>query len=71
MMNWISVNDRLPEYKVCVLACDTNGLNQRYMNYFFVDFREWGWHHYGSSDICIVKLTHWMPLPEMPKPNKE
>ena len=80
MAEWISVNDRLPEYikfdevgnswTNMVLAWDgrniycgefTNYVEYNHIEFYGVEVGEID----GYGDI--VKVTHWMPLPEPPK----
>ena len=58
-MNWISVDDNLPEFNkkvlVCVNGCEVHideYIDRGYAEYFVI------WHD------CV---THWQPLPEQPK----
>ena len=53
-MEWISVKDRLPDTDGEYL-CTWNG----YIGVLIYD-REQGYFHHN-------KVTHWMPLPELPK----
>ena len=53
---WISVEDRLPEDDVQVLACTKHG------KAFSAHCERGRWRVSGS-----VKVTHWMPLPEPPE----
>ena len=67
-MEWISIKDRLPEYKsgsenryLCVVESQDfePRIDIRYFNItrnFEVQYK------YGRS-----KVTHWMPLPDLPK----
>ena len=69
MNEWISVKDRLPDENLMVLGytpCD---------GYMFVGFRETS--IFGNNEWYIItamrstktmrkKVTHWMPLPELP-----
>lgn len=77
-MNWISVNERLPEliegedYSANVLAVENGVL--RVMAYCYLPGEDGGfiWGNcYGDIDgDCEVddeyEPTHWMPLPELP-----
>jgi hypothetical protein len=56
MMEWISVDDRLPEKYSQVLAFTDYGDTDSV--YFFALDKTW-----GHPD----KITHWMPLPAPPK----
>ncbi|MBO7172347.1 MAG: DUF551 domain-containing protein [Bacteroidaceae bacterium] len=68
---WISVEERLPEAKLAVLA-----FGQRYSSYnkkgepfpmthvAYTRGEGEGWFTYSNDDY--VEVTHWMPLPEPP-----
>lgn len=63
MSEWISVKDRLPENGKIVLA---------YSKEKGVTFTHRLWFHQTDRPFVIeyegmVKVTHWMPLPEPPK----
>lgn len=62
---WTPVSERLPEEGVPVLAlCQSGG-------YQFQSVCYWhgGWRAAESGAPCdAVKITHWQPLPEPPKP---
>lgn len=55
-MKWISVKENVPEENVKVLVCTEHGsvLTAHYSR---------GWWHVAFG----LKVTHWMPLPELPK----
>ena len=58
--NWISVDERLPNHQDDVLV-----LVDRYMvvmNYY-IEEKEW-----SCSGNYPTNITHWMELPEAPKP---
>ena len=63
---WISVDDRLPEFGMSVLArCFYHGkLKTLVCHTSKENFGEW-----YTDEVCQwVKVTHWMPLPpELPK----
>lgn len=63
---WISVDDRLPEFGVSVLArCFYHGKWRVLVCHTSKEnFGEW-----YTDEVCQwVKVTHWMPLPnELPK----
>jgi hypothetical protein len=71
---WISLQDRLPEFGVKVLVYDFEGDETDYKIGEFSKARtKTGWHfypetwHYGhDTEPCDCKPTHWMPLPEKP-----
>ena len=59
-MEWISVEDRLPEDTKQVLFFWSN----RWFELGYYDGNEWHeWWYNGS--ICL-DVTHWMPLPDPP-----
>lgn len=57
IMEWISVEDRLPEEKTPVLVANTFGVD--------IAFAQEGF-WYTQYDECKVHVTHWMPLPDPP-----
>lgn len=78
-MEWISVKDRLPDDGQRCLCCQVIAYNgtgyhglyyfhiskvsesgQRIENAFWGNDSEWG-------DYFMDNITHWMPLPELPK----
>jgi hypothetical protein len=80
-MKWISVEDRLPEFgkKVLVLIDRTYHINPTDEDLIEVAtlfgeeceagrvWREYGWYNYDLHQSFIEDVTHWMPLPEVPK----
>lgn len=62
-MNWISVEDRLPEFGESILAWDNS-----------VECICFGWyskdHGFTETTRFIKEVTHWMPLPEPPEEMK-
>lgn len=80
MSEWISVKDRLPPDDVRVLLLAdwdwNNGTNVRRASLGYYESRTKG--HLGQSgfvwetppnyaSIVEVDITHWMPMPELPK----
>lgn len=71
---WIPVSERMPEYKTevyeggsyefspWVLGCDEKGKIQRVMHEKSIGFC--GWIDEPGTEY---KITHWMPLPAVPK----
>lgn len=64
MSEWISVKDKLPEKKgryICALV------NQRYPR--IREFHDWCRQRprFWINGVEETKVTHWMPLPELPK----
>jgi len=75
-MKWISVEDRLPEPEVMVLATVSGydgilTLERRWetcnsmMESEFKDFLYWDWVDNDGQDLEGL-VSHWMPLPELP-----
>lgn len=76
-MDWINIDDRLPELHKHVALMDTN----RYANNgsltlenehvvqvgFLNDWGEKYWSVYGERGMSLNAFTHWHPLPEPPK----
>lgn len=65
-MEWISVKDRLPEIFKIVIVTDGKG----------VAAGAWqGGHHWlvrnAIRKVCKEEVTHWMPLPQVPKEDVE
>lgn len=74
-MEWISVKDKLPEYtgtlygnKITdvVLFTDSKDIYTGHLESVRPDFINEYWTDY--SDETVNNVTHWMPLPELPKP---
>ena len=67
-MNWINVNDKLPEHSNTVLAYFPNGNEEG-------DLVSTGYRtnpttiisDYPNSTAHFFKATHWMEMPEPPK----
>jgi hypothetical protein len=73
MSEWISVNDRLPEYGVEVLVEVDGHRNPSwrnnynlvaYLNSYDKQFRE-----ERHEDEIVIGVIYWMPLPVAPKGN--
>ena len=54
---WISVEERLPEIGVGVLAIDDDGIAVHW----------WDRHRWCSKKACCTCPTHWHPLPPGPE----
>lgn len=64
---WVSVKERLPEEEICVLV--TDGEHIEIASYIIISSygkTEWTINSF-FDDITGVEITHWMPLPELPK----
>ena len=79
MSNWISVKDRLPEYKEDVTAWgvpNNYGTTGAILFCFAVRLSPYNpggddlWYGSTSDGFCEVAFTpsHWMPLPKPPNP---
>lgn len=63
---WISVEDKLPEHHKKVLIAVV--LDQRLRPVIRISSYEGGaYWRYDGGEASINKITHWMPLPELPK----
>jgi hypothetical protein len=62
---WISVEDELPEVGVKVLTTTQNGTR----SVVYYDGSEWRAELPGfvRISVCMAYITHWMPLPQVPK----
>lgn len=71
-MNWIRVNDRLPnkdelnksanwEFLCCVMVPEHGGNFYKTIRIISFDIFDKNWRCEG------IIITHWMPLPELPK----
>ena len=73
VQKWIPVSERLPAYNVDVLVYrPTMALKvfiSSYEGYYGEDDNEWyeGWSRYGKDMAGTSVVTHWLPLPELPK----
>lgn len=61
---WISVEDRLPGTRDNVLAYDINDIGTIYIAFYFDGL----WRQDDIPHVGVDTITHWMPLPEPPKP---
>jgi hypothetical protein len=75
MGEWISINERLPEYDTSVLLLVNGKMTQGYL-FSEVEFNEMsmqnlyydGFQNEVIDDVIERNdVTHWMPLPEPPK----
>lgn len=63
-MKWINVKERLPKPKTEVLTFDGKHINTCVFFNESGEFEDWGSIPASNFPEC---LTHWMPLPEVPK----
>lgn len=68
-MEWISVDERLPDCYTAVLVFDSR-MNKMFTAYLSDDQRRFRgnkvWIIRGAGMICLPLVTHWMPLPAPP-----
>ena len=68
---WIPVTERLPEDDVPVLACYVGYRSHLLRSDLLACRYEDEWCHWDgepcSHEKCKVIITHWMPLPELPR----
>ena len=60
---WVSVKDKLPEHGKRYLIYATSGDNKT----SYITIAAFSGHFYLSGRRAYWKVTHWMPLPELPK----
>jgi len=69
-MEWISVEDRLPEEEGDYLTfiIDSTANRPYEIQYFFKETRGYdsGWTHWSQIDWPGAKVTHWMPIQSPP-----
>lgn len=66
-VDWISVKDKLPQHESFVLCCTVEHLPRTALfhsqgDYLFLNPDNMRFQYRG--------ITHWMPLPELPKDNE-
>lgn len=74
MSKWISVEDRLPDYEIYVLAYDVEcGVEILYRNGTKgIKFLRLGdWCNECEEGCFCEKVTHWMPIPDSPVDSKD
>lgn len=66
MSEWISITDSLPAPNKTVLVCRVG--KTRHQPFFAVrknrELKPW---EYIDGDTCHTRITHWLPIPDMPK----
>lgn len=63
MSEWISVENRLPDFAETVIFTDGESVK---VGRCYKKFNG-GWHDQLSHAQSVNNVTHWMPLPEPPK----
>jgi hypothetical protein len=66
MSEWIPVSERLPEEGKSVLVCYRSGWSRVEIGLR----RDDRWAVPGAGTYRTKLVTHWMPLPEVPKDGK-
>jgi len=70
-LKWIPVTERMPDDDVPVLACYVGYRSHRLRPDLLACRYEDEWCHWDgepcSHEKCKVIITHWMPLPELPR----
>lgn len=68
-MEWISVEDRLPEVAQDILFVGSQ-IDVKIGGYFPNHMRNYPWEQSEPSDrFQLHEVTHWMPLPDPPDPH--
>ena len=62
-MDWIPVTDRLPPFEKSMLVCSSLPATY-HVAYDSPQGKKW---HLSFGDMGVPHITHWMPLPELPK----
>jgi len=74
---WISVEDKLPEEKQPVLVANYfKSARKPYYEYYMGFYRDGEWCactcvDENGEDYILTDVTHWMPIPELPKGGAE
>jgi len=71
-MKWISCDDRIPEVSGIYLVCKEERVNRRqtiHVEWWDVERepRLYVDNYWASLHGLYRKITHWMPLPELPE----
>lgn len=65
MNEWISVKDKVPE-KDCWVIC-SDGFDIEIMKFSIYTRYRKSTFNFQRDEIQMETITHWMPLPELPK----
>jgi hypothetical protein len=65
---WISVKDRLPDFETVIVAVGEIEDMPARIDVAFYNARNKGWGSFALYDWAGGTITHWMPFPELPKP---
>lgn len=73
-MNWINIKDQKPEIEKAYLITDGKIIITAFLCWISDNVDDYTWIPAGGSgydwewdEIDIENITHWMPLPELPK----
>lgn len=71
IMNWTSVRDRFPpDYEEVLFVCNDFGINKDEMvmvkGFRNPTYKVWEYNNV-TGNVPDQVVTHWMPLPELPK----
>ena len=72
MTEWISVSDKLPERGIdylcrCIIKDNTDYPFFMVLRYIMIDVNP----HFQHECDDGLRVTHWMPIPELPRTPKE
>jgi hypothetical protein len=70
MSEWISVEDRLPERWERVLVYERNCCNNCNGGTYSIKINCQGNGCFWHEQCFCSEITHWMPLPKVPKENE-
>lgn len=75
---WISVDDRLPEYQKTLSEKDKclvlTKCGKVWMGFYNTNIKPDDWYLYGwatNDGWHPFDITHWMPLPQLPSPDNK
>ena len=67
MNDWISVRERLPKDDSPVMVGDASTNDSTTGCYYNEGVIAWAW----DDRDAVKQITHWMPIPDLPKPEPE
>lgn len=66
MNEWISVNDKLPGNRTLkLIVCNVGGRRVVTVGHYYPECG--GWYDYMAHEKLSGTVTHWMPMPMLPK----
>lgn len=66
-MEWINAKNRLPSPQEMVVFFYDNRFHIGYFIEKSEYYEEYAWQSHINGYNCVFNITHWMPLPEVPK----